>query len=146
MKTVNKTWIVWVCEMIHGAGIDTVWTVEEYPMGWICSSDWHAMNQDGFYVGYIPFRLVVNRKGMLIKANLDKAAIKTILKENSDESGESNVCLDDLDDLEDYLYQTWSGYSGGHIEPSDEWARAIEEDAFDSGTLSCPRVYSVKVE
>ena len=155
MKKVNTTWVVWVCEMIHGAGIgihhkhqgtrarfsilDTDWSVARYPMGWICSSDWHAMDQDGRYVGYIPFLLIINRSGVLVKVNLDEKAIETVPGGNLDEFGESDA-------VEDYLYQTWSEYSDGLIVPSDEWSKAIKEDAFGSDTLHCPKVYSVKIK
>ena len=44
----------------HGSGIDCDWTFHENRDGSVrCSNAWHAMNDHGYYCGYIPFSFTV---------------------------------------------------------------------------------------
>lgn len=45
----------------HGSGIDYDWTIEEKKGKIICHNAWHYMNEQGFYDGILPFRIVITK-------------------------------------------------------------------------------------
>lgn len=42
----------------HGSGIDADWYINQQKNGsWVCTNSFHAMNENGYYDGWIPFKV-----------------------------------------------------------------------------------------
>lgn len=45
----------------HGSGIDSDWQLSASPSYFIASNEYHAMNENGMYVGWAPFTIKIPR-------------------------------------------------------------------------------------
>ena len=55
----------------HGSGIDCNWKIEINPKNITCYNSFHNMNSDGYYCGYIDFRVIIKTDRRDIWGNLD---------------------------------------------------------------------------
>ena len=46
----------------HGSGIDADWVVEDKGRYWKCSNSFHCMNDEGFYIGWQDFSVIISKK------------------------------------------------------------------------------------
>jgi hypothetical protein len=108
----------------HGSGIDCAWSItQKQGLVFECSNAFHAMDQNGFYCGYVDFKVTINlghlhnRDFIVSVSKEDRKAIEkdyepseSDLEEYGEEYCNENNPCPYLDDLEDYLYDT-IGYS-----------------------------------
>jgi len=47
----------------HGSGIDCTWEIEDKGKYFKASNSFHCMNENGYYVGYSDFSLIIPKKG-----------------------------------------------------------------------------------
>lgn len=110
-----------IIAMPHGSGIDCGWQCSETKQYFVFRNEWHAMDQNGYYCGYIPFNVYVPKKTIKealktgniklweIKATYSKAALKAIVKGyEKDKDGNSNApYLEDLPDIVYSAIESW---------------------------------------
>ena len=46
----------------HGSGIDCDWVFNEQKNYWKCENAFHCMDENGFYVGYADFSIIIPKK------------------------------------------------------------------------------------
>lgn len=89
----------------HGSGIDSDWDIELKEITWVgkgeinilnCSNSYHAMNENGMYVGWVDFIAYYTLDFELFHVSANKKDIIEIQNQFT------NIYLDDL---EDYLWQ-----------------------------------------
>lgn len=98
----------------HGSGIDCRYSLEETADGCILRNEYHCMDQNGMYAGYVPIEFHVNKEGKLIDVFVDMETAHSIVEEYDileTEDGDTECNAPYLDDLEDYLWQTWDCYA-----------------------------------
>lgn len=101
----------------HGSGIDETWYISDSPNFYVASNEYHVMNQNGFYVGWLPFQVFANKvTGQAERVHIPKRNKRTMEKENIDEGG---VLLVYLDDLDDYILDTWNTFATEVVEDLD---------------------------
>lgn len=67
----------------HGLGIDGSWFFQENKDGSVrCSNAWHAMNDGGYYCGWIPFTFTVRYRKGALECGYVRGAFKTNTRAN----------------------------------------------------------------
>lgn len=97
----------------HGSGIDCKWNwgTDEDDLTLSLTNDYHAMDNNGMYCGYVHFEVIVCfiDDKFDFDVNVSQDDIDRIIEDyeeivNEDSEIETNAPY--LDDLQDYLYQT----------------------------------------
>jgi len=107
----NKT-----IQLPHGSGIDCSWVWDE-DEGECLSfhNEYHAMDANGCYCGYIPFEVIITyiNDEFHFDVSVDHGQIESIVEdyEVDEETGESNApYLDDLADVIHSSIESWNWY------------------------------------
>jgi hypothetical protein len=104
-------------QLPHGSGIDCSWTWDE-DEGECLSlhNKWHAMDINGMYCGFIPFKAMIKyvNDDFHFDISVDHNQINSIVEdyEADEETGESNAPY--LYDLDDVIYSSidcWANYA-----------------------------------
>jgi hypothetical protein len=100
----------------HGSGIDCDWTIEHtYALRFTCNNSFHAMDNNGFYCGYVDFQVTLDLEKQSFDVSVSKEDIQAISKDyevdSSEAGGDEDDLYDDnpapyLDDIDDILYET----------------------------------------
>ena len=84
----------------HGSGVDADWSiieVDEVNKTTTLKNSYHAMNQNGMYVGWVDFTFKFDNNGELVNIIVDEEQQKAL-------EADDDVYLNDL---KDYLWQTF---------------------------------------
>ena len=49
-------------ETLSGSGFDSKWDITDKGRYVKCFSEWHLMNEDGYYIGYYGFTVIIPKK------------------------------------------------------------------------------------
>jgi len=83
----------------HGSGIDCDWTFHENRGGSVrCSNAWHAMNDHGYYCGYIPFAFTV-RVASTPEAGKGPILVAGPVRGGFKRASRASLYLDDVADM-----------------------------------------------
>lgn len=104
-------------QLPHGSGIDCSWVWDEDEGEYLSfHNEWHAMDANGVYCGYIPFEVIITyiNDEFHFDVSVDNDQIDSIIEdyEVDEETGESNAPY--LEDLGDILHSTidcWANYT-----------------------------------
>ena len=93
----------------HGSGIDCKWEFDTRGPKITAYNEFHTIDANGMYAGYIRFKVKFSRKGELLDVSYSKQDAKDICagyERQKNEYGEIETNEPFVDDLDDYLYQT----------------------------------------
>ena len=105
-----------IIQLPHGSGIDCNWRYEEEEGEYlILHNEWHAMDANGYYCGYVPFEVIITYidEKFHFDVSVDNNRIDAIVSGYEvDEGGESNApYLDDLGDVIHSAIDCWANYT-----------------------------------
>ena len=74
-----------------GSGINYTWHIDILKDTIVCDNSWHKMNNDGYYTGYIDFRVIIKTGHRTIDGKLDFNIVGRFGKDQ---------------DIKEYLFET----------------------------------------
>jgi len=106
-------------QLPHGSGIDANWSWDEEQGDCLSfHNEWHALDNNGCYCGWIPFEVIVrydpDKQRFDYSVTADKGQIKSIISDyevsydENDEAISNAPYLDDLTDVIHSAIETWN--------------------------------------
>ena len=102
---INTNIIALTANRFHGSGIDADWTVTETDsLTWEVSNDFHCMDENGYYCGWLPFTIILDSEG-----RVDEVEIA----EEDEETFGDDI---DVEGLKEYLADGWNAMLDSTVE------------------------------
>ena len=106
-------------QLPHGSGIDTNWTWVDEEGGCLSfHNEWHALDNNGCYCGWIPFEVIVrydpDKQRFDYSVTVDDGQIQSIVEgyeETVDDNGDIETNAPYLDDLADVIHSAIEGWN-----------------------------------